>query len=256
MFPTGPQEGKTCVSVSGKVHLEGNKTAVSGQQATLSCWYSLPERVHQVLWRKTAEQGDTTIVASYAKRGHQSITEPFMGRVSLSRSLGDTQLAIQPVRTEDEACYTCEFHTYPDGTKSATACLSVYVLPKPEVSHVTSSSGVTEANCTAQSRPAAEITWNVGGDNRTLGPPISSAYDQGDGTTIVTSTLLFQSGLLSDLSIKCIVHHQGLKKPLTVSLNTNMGPAMVILLSVCGVAAVLLLCLCVCLCKCFICTDD
>lgn len=30
---------------------------------------------------------------------------------------------------------------------------------------------------------------------------------------------------------------------------------MVILLSVCGVAAVLLLCLCVCLCKCFICTD-
>lgn len=86
---------------------------------------------------------------------------------------------------------------------------------------MTSPSGVTEANCTAQSRPAAEIMWNVGGDNRTLGPPISSVYDQGDGTTIVTSTLLFQSGLLSDLSVKCIVHHQGLEKPLTVSLNSN-----------------------------------
>lgn len=256
VFPTGPQEGQTCISVTGKVRLEGNKTAVSGQLSTLSCWYSLPERVHQVLWRKTAEQGDTTTVASYAKRGHQTVAEQFVGRVSLSRSLGDTQLTIRPVRTEDEACYTCEFHTYPDGTRSATACLSVYVLPKPEVSHVTSSSGVTEANCTAQSRPAAEIMWNIGGDNRTLGPPISSAYDQGDGTTIVTSTLFFQSGLLSDLSVKCIVHHPGLKKPLTVSLNTNVGPAMVILLSVCGVAAVLLLCLCVCLCKCFICTDD
>ncbi|XP_070786918.1 OX-2 membrane glycoprotein-like [Enoplosus armatus] len=256
VFPTGLQEGGTCVSVTGKVHLEGNKTAVSGKPATLSCWYSLPERVHQVLWRKTAEQGDTTTVASYAKRGHRSIAEQFRGRVSLSLTLGDTQLTFQAVRTEDEACYTCEFHTYPDGTKSAAACLSVYVLPKPEVSHVTSSSGVTEANCTAQARPAAEIMWNVGGDNRTLGPPISSAYDQGDGTTIVTSTLFFQSGLLSDLSVKCIVHHQGLEKPLVVSLNTNVGPAMVILLSVCGVAAVLLLCLCVCLCKCFICTDD
>lgn len=108
------------------MRLEGNKTAVSGQPATLSCWYSLPERVHQVLWRKTAEQGDTTTVASYAKQGHQSIAKQFAGRVRLSRSLGDTHLTIQAVRTEDEACYTCEFHTYPDGTKSATACLSVY----------------------------------------------------------------------------------------------------------------------------------
>ncbi|XP_051283171.1 OX-2 membrane glycoprotein [Dicentrarchus labrax] len=256
VFPTGQQSGKTCVSVTGTVRQEGNKTAVSGQPVTLSCWYSLPERVHQVLWRKTAEQGDTTTVASYGKHNHHFIADHFKGRVGLSRSLGDTQLTIQTVTTEDEACYTCEFHTYPDGTKSATACLSVYVLPKPEVSHATSPSGVTEANCTAQSRPAAEIMWNVGGDNRTLGPPVSSSYEQGDGTTIVTSTLLFQSGLLSDLSVKCIVHHQGLKKPLTVSLNAHVGPAMVILLSVCGVAAVLLLCLCVCLCKCFICTDD
>ena len=40
-----------------------------------------------------------------------------------------------------------------------------------------------------------------------------------------------------------------------VCVCAAVGPAMVILLSVCGVAAVLLLCLCVCLCKCFICTD-
>ncbi|XP_034720929.1 OX-2 membrane glycoprotein-like [Etheostoma cragini] len=256
VYPSGPLEGTTCISVTGKVRLEGNKTAVSGKPATLSCWYSLPERVHQVLWRKTAEQGDTTTVASYAKRGHWLVEEQYKDRFSLSRTLGDTRLTIEAVRTEDEACYTCEFHTYPDGTRRDKACLSVHVLPKPEVSYVTSSSGLTEANCTAQSRPAAEITWNVSGDNRTLGPPVSSAYDQGDGTTVVTSTLLFQSALLSDLSVKCIVHHPGLDQPLTVSLNTNVGPALVILLSVCGVAAVLLLCLCVCLCKCFICTDD
>ncbi|XP_056287412.1 OX-2 membrane glycoprotein-like [Pseudoliparis swirei] len=256
VYPRGPLEGFTCISLTGQVRLEGNKTAVSGKPATLSCRYDLPERVQQVLWRKTAEQGDTATVASFTKHGHQKTEEPYRGRVSLSQSLGDTQLTIKAVRTEDEGCYTCEFHTYPDGTRRDTACLVVYVLPKPEVSRVTSSSGVTEANCTAQSRPAAEITWNVGGDNRTLGPAIASAFDQGDGTTVVTSTLFFQSALLSDLSLKCIVHHPGLEKPLTVSLNLNVGPAMVILLSVCGVLAVLLLGLCVCLCKCFICTDD
>ncbi|MEQ2202875.1 hypothetical protein XENOCAPTIV_018769 [Xenoophorus captivus] len=225
----------------GKVHLEGNRTAISGRPVTLSCWYSLVERVRQVLWRKTAEQGDTTTVASFAKHS-PVIQEQFKGRVKLSPTLGETKLTIEKVRTEDEACYTCEFHTFPDGTRSATACLSVYVLPKPEVSHVTTASGVTEANCTAQSRPPADILWDTGNDNRTLGPPIVSIYDQGDGTTVVTSTLLFQSALTSEQTVKCVVRHQ-------------VHPAKIILLSVCGVAAVLLLSLCACLCKCFICTD-
>lgn len=84
-----------------------------------------------------------------------------------------------------------------------------------------SSPGVTEANCTAQSRPPAEITWEVGDENRTLGAPVSSAYEQGDGTTTVTSTLLFQSGLLGDVAVRCVVHHRGLEKPLMLALSTN-----------------------------------
>ncbi|RVE75500.1 hypothetical protein OJAV_G00017510 [Oryzias javanicus] len=255
VYPSGRQEGSTCITVVGKVHLEGNRTAISGKPVTLSCWYSLPERVRQVLWTKTTEQGDTAAVASYSKRAAHT-SEQFKGRVRLSPTLEDSRLTVLSVRTEDEACYTCQFHTYPDGARSSTACLSVYVLPKPEVTHVASSPGVTEANCTAQSRPPAEITWEVGDENRTLGAPVSSAYEQGDGTTTVTSTLLFQSGLLGDAAVKCVVHHRGLEKPLTLALSTNVRPAIIVLLSVCGVAAVLLLCLCVCLCKCFICTQD
>lgn len=104
----------------------GNKTAISGNSATLSCWYSLPVRVQQVLWRKTAEQGDTTTVAAYSKKGHFSIEDAFRSRVSLSRTLDNTELTLLSVSTEDEACYTCEFHTYPDGERSDVACLSVY----------------------------------------------------------------------------------------------------------------------------------
>ncbi|KAG7236428.1 hypothetical protein INR49_000959 [Caranx melampygus] len=127
IYPTGSQEGKTCIRVTSKVQQGGNKTAISGKPATLSCQYALHERVMQVLWSKTAEQGDTTTVASYSKLGHYSVEEHFRERVSLSRTLDDTQLTIQSVTTEDEACYTCQFHTYPDGTRSATSCLSVYV---------------------------------------------------------------------------------------------------------------------------------
>lgn len=96
--------------------------------------------------------------------------------------------------------------------------MSPSVLPNPEITYM-ASSGIIEANCTAAARPAAQMVWNVEGDNRTLGPSVSSSYDQGDGTTLVTSTLLLQEGLLHDLSVKCMVHHRGLDSPMSVNLN-------------------------------------
>uniref|UniRef100_A0A3Q2Z2J8 Sc:d189 n=1 Tax=Hippocampus comes TaxID=109280 RepID=A0A3Q2Z2J8_HIPCM len=238
VFPTGSQEGVTCVSVTARVHLDGNKVAVSGRPTTLSCWYSLPERVLQVLWRKMAEQGSSTTVASYSK-DHYNVEETLQGRLSLSKSLGDTQLVFQKVTIEDEACYTCEFHTFPDGTRRGTTCLSVYVLPEVKVTHATSSSGVTEANCTTRSRPAAEITWNIGGNNQSLNTSLVSFYSKGDGITTVTSTLLLSSGQLTERSIQCVVHHKGLENPLSVSLNTpgelstDLVPNMLLMLSTC-----------------------
>ncbi|KAJ8004155.1 hypothetical protein DPEC_G00155850 [Dallia pectoralis] len=258
IFPSGAQKGKTCLSLDAKVGNEGNKTAMSGSPTTLSCWYGLPESVHQVLWKKTAEQGDTTKVAFLARQGDPSVEEPYRGRTTLSNSLENTQLSIRPVTTEDEGCYTCFFHTFPEGTKSATACLFVYVLPKPEITYVTSD-GVVEANCKATSRPPAQMTWNVEGDNRTLGPSESVSYGRGDGTTLVTSTILLQRELLLNTSVKCIVHHQGLDSDVSVNLNYKIaavGSAHVAVI-LASVLTVLLICsLCVCLCKCLLCRDD
>lgn len=95
------------------------------------------------------------------------------------------------------------------------------VLPKPQVSYKTTSPGVIEANCTSVSRPPVEIVWNVERDNRTMGPPVTSQLPQGDGTTLVISTLTVQSGLLKDVSVKCLVHHKGLESPIAVSMNTK-----------------------------------
>ncbi|XP_028836711.1 OX-2 membrane glycoprotein [Denticeps clupeoides] len=252
IYPTGAQEGKTCLSVTARVDLEGNKTVVSGTSASLSCKYGLAERVRQVLWSKTAEQGDTTTVASFIRHSRPVIQDAYQGHVSLSRSLGETRLFLKPVSTEDEGCYTCEFHTYPDGAKSATACISVYVLPKPEVSHVPVSPGIVEVNCTTVSRPASEITWNVEGDNRTVGPSVSSYFEQGDGTTLVIGTILVQERLFEDKTIKCLVRHQGLESRLAVAVNKIRRTHIILIIMVC-VAVLLLLCLCVCLCKCSSC---
>lgn len=253
VYPRGQQEGRACISVIGKVEHGGNTTAVAGKPSALSCSYTMPKKVQQVLWRRTTGQGEWATLASYTRYGRLSVSEAFLKRVTLSKDVGDSRLTIEEVKPEDEACYSCEFHTYPDGTRSAVTCLSVFVLPKPEVNYVTLPTGVIEANCSAVSRPSAQIVWSFGGDNRTLGPPALSYINHSDGTTTVTSSVVLKAGALGD--VMCVVDHGGLDKPLSVPL-TSVSPAMVVLLVVAAVVAVLLLCLCGCLCKCFVCNDD
>ncbi|CAJ1079547.1 OX-2 membrane glycoprotein isoform X1 [Xyrichtys novacula] len=256
LHPSGPKQGQTCLTVTAQVTVDSNKTAVSGKKASLSCSYGLPEKVQQVTWRHMPPQGDSAEVASYAKRSDPMIEPPYQGRVWLSASLSDSQLIIQPVAIQDEGCYTCMYATYPEGLKSSTVCLATYVLPKPQVSYKTTSPGVIEANCTAVSRPPVEIVWNVERDNRTVGPPVTTQLPQADGTTLVISTLTVQSGLLKDVSVKCLVHHKGLESPIAVSMNTKIGTALTILISVTTVAALLVMSLCFCLWKCFLRKED
>lgn len=117
--------------------------------------------------------------------------------------------------------FLCKYVLVLCDTSTSCLCLFYPVLPKPQVSYKTTSPGVIEANCTSVSRPPAEIVWNVERDNRTVGPPVTTQLPQGDGTTLVISTLTVQSGLLKDVSVKCLVHHKGLESPIAVSMNTK-----------------------------------
>ncbi|KAJ8362561.1 hypothetical protein AAFF_G00368090 [Aldrovandia affinis] len=117
-------------SHEAKLIAEGNKTAVSGRSSVLSCTYGLPQRVLQILWRKVSGRGNASDVASYAQPGEPVIEEPLRGRVSLSRTLDKTRLHLNPVKTEDEGCYTCEFQCLSEGSKSAVSCLMVYGMGK------------------------------------------------------------------------------------------------------------------------------
>lgn len=93
------------------------------------------------------------------------------------------------------------------------------VLPRPEVSYTTLEKGVIQANCTAVSRPPAELVWNVEGHNHTLAPSETSVYPQGDGTAVVATTIQFQSRLLDEEQITCTALHPGLEKGIPVTLN-------------------------------------
>uniref|UniRef100_A0A096M4Q3 Zgc:113337 n=1 Tax=Poecilia formosa TaxID=48698 RepID=A0A096M4Q3_POEFO len=126
LSPSGSKQGQTCLTVDAEVTSERNKTAVSGKKASLSCSFGLPEKVQQILWKHTPAQGESTEVASFAKRSDPMIEPAYQGRVWLSASLSDSQLTIQPVAIQDEGCYTCFYETHSEGTKSSVVCLSTY----------------------------------------------------------------------------------------------------------------------------------
>lgn len=94
--------------------------------ATLSCFFGLPEKVQQVLWRRRMTSAEWRDVASYASEGDPETKEEYQDRATVSASLSESELVLRPVRVEDEGCYSCEFHTYPDGIKSSMACLTIY----------------------------------------------------------------------------------------------------------------------------------
>lgn len=95
------------------------------------------------------------------------------------------------------------------------------VLPKPEVSYTTTEKGIIQANCSAMSRPPTELVWNVEGHNLTLAPSEISVYPQEDGTTLVVTTIQFQSRLLDEEQVICTALHQGLEASLSVALNKS-----------------------------------
>ncbi|KAK7882491.1 hypothetical protein WMY93_028665 [Mugilogobius chulae] len=225
MHPSGSQQGTTCITVTSQVIADRNKTAVIGKKTLLSCSYGLPEKVEQVEWKHAALDGQFSPVASYAKQSDPMIEPAYEGRAWLSSSL--LPLSASPHTFSQSLMYLQD-----DLARTDRSQLHICVPP------------------TSRDR----VERGEGQPHR--GPPKNTLIPQDDGSTLVISTLTVQSGLLKDVSVKCLVHHKGLESPIAVSMNTKIGTALTILISVTTVAALLVLSLCFCLWKCFLQKED
>ena len=141
----------------------GNKTAVSGKMATLNCHFGLPEKVQQVLWRRrlAGPPVEWQDVVSFVPEGEPETKEEYQDRATVSSSLADSELSLRPVRVEDEGCYSCEFHTYPDGTKSSTVCLTIYSMCIPRTHTQKHTQRHTHASISTQTYSKCMYVTNV-----------------------------------------------------------------------------------------------
>lgn len=113
-----------------EVITQSNVQAFTGSSANLSC--SLPssnDEIVQVTWQKKIS-GTWENMASYSKKFGIKI-QPFASNVAFSNSvkLWNATIIISNLSFENSSCYKCLFSGHPDGTLSATTCLSVVDAP-------------------------------------------------------------------------------------------------------------------------------
>uniref|UniRef100_A0A8C0VV13 Ig-like domain-containing protein n=1 Tax=Castor canadensis TaxID=51338 RepID=A0A8C0VV13_CASCN len=192
-----------------------------------------PTRVSQVTWQRM----DSAAVAAFHPNFGVHFPNPQSSKDRLSfvragqdtkTDLRDATLAIQGLTVEDEGNYTCEFATFPNGTRRGMTWLRVIAQPEnhAEAQEVTLSlDPVPVARCVSTGgRPPARVTWIS-----TLDGEAREHQESGpqSGTVTVTSRYsLVPSGRTDGVKITCKVEHESFEKPtlLPVTLSVRYPP--------------------------------
>ncbi|XP_012888017.1 PREDICTED: nectin-2 isoform X1 [Dipodomys ordii] len=190
-------------------------------------------RITQVTWQLL----NSAVAAFHPSYGvHFPNPQSTKDRLSFVRAgddaqsdLRDATLVIQELKVEDEGNYTCEFATFPNGTRRGVTWLRVIAQPEnhAEAQEVTLSlEPMPVARCVATGgRPPAQISWIStleGGEARD-----SQAPGPYTGTVTVTSRYtLVPSGRTDGAKITCRVEHESFDKPvlLPVTLAVRYPP--------------------------------
>nr|XP_044990391.1 nectin-2 isoform X1 [Jaculus jaculus] len=190
-------------------------------------------RVSQVTWLRL---GVATVAAFHPSFGvhfpNPQFSKDRLSFVKASQDASadqrDATLAFQGLVVEDEGNYTCEFATFPNGTRRGVTWLRVIAQPEShaEAQEVTlGPEPVPVARCvSAGGRPPARITWisPLGGearDTQELGP-------QAGTVTVISRYTLVPVSQVDGVKVTCRVDHESYEEPvlLPVTLSVRYPP--------------------------------
>nr|BAC41712.1 poliovirus receptor [Lemur catta] len=218
------------------VHAPAQVRGLLGGNVTLPCHLQLLDpsvQVTQVTWMRRQPAGQPSSVAVYHPARSPWYFDPERVRFAAARSrseLRDASLVVSQLHIEDEANYTCQFATFPHGSRSASTWLSVLARPQntAEALKVPPSlftlKPVPVARCVSTGgRPPARITWSphlneIVNESQVPGPL--------PGTFTVTSLLtVVPSSQVDGKTVTCVVEHESLEEAdLSVSLTVYYPP--------------------------------
>ncbi|KAF7472879.1 Hypothetical predicted protein [Marmota monax] len=225
---TGAQDVRVQVLPEVRGHLGGT--------VELPCHLLPPTsevRISQVTWQRLDAAAVAAFHPSYGV--HYPSPQSSKERLSFVRAgqgtkadLWDATLAFQGLMVEDEGNYTCEFATFPNGTRRGVTWLKVIAEPqnRAEAQEVTFSlEPMPVARCVSLGgRPPARITWIS-----TLEGEARESQEPGPLPGTVTVTSRYTSvplGQVDGVTITCKVEHETLEEPvlLPVKLSVRYPP--------------------------------
>ncbi|XP_012508689.1 PREDICTED: poliovirus receptor [Propithecus coquereli] len=215
------------------VHAPAQVRGLLGGNVTLQCHLQLLDssvQVTQVTWMRRQPAGQPSSVAVYHPSRSPWYLDPerveFVAAMS-GGELRNASLVVSQLRVEDEANYTCQFATFPHGSRSASTRLDVIAQPQntAEAQKVPpglfTSESVPVARCVSTGgRPRARITWSPDLDGKVNK---SEAPGPLPGTFTVTSLLtVAPSSQVDGKSVTCIVEHESLEEPDSLPVNLTV----------------------------------
>ncbi|XP_010996763.1 poliovirus receptor isoform X2 [Camelus dromedarius] len=204
-----------------------------GDTVKLPCKLQLMEdkvTVTQVTWTRQKPTEAIRSVAVFHPTQGPSFPEP--GRLEFvaakpGEELRDASLALRGLGAEDEANYTCQFATFPQGDRSARTWLRVLAKPqnKAETQEVPLSplgpEPVPVASCVSTGgRPPAHISWSShldGKANKSQVPgPLPGTF------TVISLLTLTPSSQMDGKNVTCRVEHESLEEPVLLPVTLSM----------------------------------
>ncbi|XP_044200749.1 OX-2 membrane glycoprotein-like isoform X2 [Thunnus albacares] len=179
--------------------------AAVGEDVHLSCQLMESKDVLQVTWQKLSPEGKNKNLATYSKRFGQTVNPGFQGKVEFKDAgLQNCSIVIRKVMEQDEGCYLCLFHTYPDGSLTGRTCLQLYELHEPILQiRESNSTEETVVSCSATGRPAPTVTLNVPQQDLYFSHNSTVSVTNTNGTVTVTTTAVLSGSHENGAQVGC-----------------------------------------------------
>ncbi|KAI5615442.1 poliovirus receptor, partial [Silurus asotus] len=141
-------------------------------------------------------------------------------------------ILLRNVSLQDEGIYTCILNIFPSGPYETELYLTVLVPPIVTVNvAVHPVAGDTDEllpTCTAaNSKPAAEVSWNLGALRDSVEVQINRTVDSKGRYTVTSSLISKKSKDLKQENVHCLVSHPGLKEKLNYTLAIHYPPQVI-----------------------------
>uniref|UniRef100_A0A8C7YF22 Ig-like domain-containing protein n=1 Tax=Oryzias sinensis TaxID=183150 RepID=A0A8C7YF22_9TELE len=137
-------------------------------------------------------------MATFSRRFGQEVNAAYRGKVEFTRAaLNSTAIRLRSASWEDESCYICLFHMYPQGSKRSTALLQ-QEEERGEELHAFS--------CSATGKPAPSIHWELPPNAAVENQTETSISRNPDGTFTSSRSVTLRAPPLWSGGVDCVLN--------------------------------------------------